>query len=85
MTPRSTHRAEQVSHLELMPGVEVGRRLVQQQHLGLLSERRGNEDRLTLTTRQGVHRSLTQFFQTNCGKGSTDAVEVVGARSHLPG
>jgi hypothetical protein len=68
---------EQVEHLDLVGDVEVGGRLVEQEHVGVLRERHGDPDPLALAARQLVDPSSGELEAARHLEGAGDGALVV--------
>jgi hypothetical protein len=66
-----------------MSWIEVRRRLVEDQELRFLSQRRGDVDRLSLAARKTVQRSVCESRKAGEIKGSPHGPVVVFRQRHL--
>src|SRR5688500_1503513 len=63
---------EEIEHFDLVVDVEEGRRLVEQQHVGLLGQRHGDPDALALAAGQLVDRAVGDVERVGGGEGFGD-------------
>ena len=81
--------AGQVPHeredLQDVADVEMGGRLVQEQHRSLLGQRLGQDDALSFASRQLVHRAVGQMLHVRGGHGPPGLSPVLGPPSSPSG
>ena len=54
---------------DTLPRIQTDRRLVEDEHLGIVHQGRCQEDALALTTREGTEPGAEQFVSANGGQG----------------
>ena len=68
---------QEIEHLDLVVDIQEGRRLVEQQDIGLLGKCHGDPDALTLATREFIDRPLGKIKRFRCGKRAVDGLVVL--------
>ncbi len=77
--PRDAERVEDLERLLLVPDVERGGRLVEEDDRRLLGERPGDDDPLALAAGERAERAIAQAVEIELDEGSRRGVAVVRA------